>query len=125
MKSVVAFFAVLVALAGCSSVPQQQRGIINDVSVSESLDAGYTIVAVDDAKVTRAEPGKSANIAPVAIVPAGLHTLSLEPKVGTAGEPRKISVTIAPNKRYRIAKQADGSLTLVEHGAGNVESLNR
>ena len=60
----------------------------------------------------------SASVAPVVIVEPGLRTLTLEPKTGASGsEPLKIAATLEPAKTYRIGKQADGSLTLVEHGS--------
>lgn len=105
------------SFSGCSSV-QTPKSVINDVSVAESLDSGYTVVAIDDKKVTRAKPGKEAAIAPVVIVDSGPHTLTLESKAATqAGvAPQKIAATLEPAKTYRIGKKPDGSLTLVEHG---------
>lgn len=116
----VSLCAVVVAVgvsAGCSSM-KPLKSVINDVSVAEQLDSGYTVVAVDGAKVVRAKPGKEASVAPVVIVEPGLRTLTLEPKAGASGtEPLKIAATLEPAKTYRIGKQADGSLTLVEHGS--------
>jgi hypothetical protein len=105
------------SVVGCSSV-QSPKSVINDVSVAAALDSGYTVVAIDDKKVTRAKPGKEASVAPVVIAESGLHTLTLEPKAGAmAGvAPLKIAATLEPAKTYRIGKKADGSLTLVEHG---------
>jgi hypothetical protein len=102
---------------GCTSV-QTPKSVINDVSVAAALDSGYTVVAIDDKKVTRAKPGKEASVAPVVIADSGMHTLTLEPKAGAmAGvAPLKIAATLEPAKTYRIGKKADGSLTLVEHG---------
>lgn len=108
---------VLGVAVGCSSM-KPPKSVINDVSVAAQLDSGYTVVAIDGAKVVRAKPGKEASVAPVVIVEPGLRTLTLEPKTGAAGtEPLKIAATLEPAKTYRIGKQADGSLTLVEHGS--------
>lgn len=111
---------------GCTSM-QTPKSVINDVSVAESLDSGYTVVAIDDKKVTRAKSGKEANIAPVVIVDSGLHTLTLESKASTqAGvAPVKIAATLEPAKTYRIGKKPDGSLTLVEHGVRAPTSVDR
>lgn len=105
------------SLIGCSSV-QSPKSVINDVSVAAALDSGYTVVAIDDKKVTRAKPGKEASVAPVVIVDSGLHTLTLESKAATSAgvAPVKIAATLEPAKTYRIGKKPDGSLTLVEHG---------
>lgn len=111
------FVVTFGGLAGCSSV-KAPKSVINDVSVAEQLDSGYTVVAVDDKKVTRAKPGKEASVAPVVIVESGLRTITLEPKssamAGTGS--LKIAATLEPAKTYRIGKKPDGSLTLVEHG---------
>ena len=116
--SLVSWLAIAgVSVVGCTSV-QTPKSVINDVSVAAALDSGYTVVAIDDKKVTRAKAGKEASVAPVVIADSGLHTLTLEPKAGalTGVAPLKIAATLEPAKTYRIGKKPDGSLTLVEHG---------
>lgn len=125
MKLVVALFVSVVAAAGCSSLSSQpQRAIINDVSVAAPLDSGYTVTAIDGGRVIRAS-GKLATVVPVVVSPAGMHTITVEPKAGENRTAQKFEALLEPSKTYRIGSKPDGTLTLVEHGGASTLQLNR
>ena len=125
MKLVVALFVSLIAVVGCSSLNSQpQRSIINDVSVAAPLDSGYTVTAIDGGKVNRAS-GKLKTVVPVVVAPAGMHTITVEPKSGENRTAQKFEAMLEPSKTYRIGNKPDGTLTLVEHGGASTLQLNR
>ena len=91
---------VCISLIGCAA--QQQSARINDVSVPAPLNAGYRLIAVDDATPKRAG-GTVATMVPYALVDPGFHKFRLS---GPQGE-IEITATLEAGAVYRVAKKDD------------------
>jgi hypothetical protein len=113
MKTTAIVVAILVA-AGCIQ-QQKSRALINDVSLRQEMDSGYTVVKVDGQPVERVS-GKVMTMLPCAIVAPGTHSITVRPKSSSNSEDEDVSITatFAADKSYRIASN-DGQLSIIEH----------
>ncbi len=113
-------FVLSSAICGCAI--ERPHAVVNDVSVRQEFDSGYTLVAVDGKPVERAH-GKGMNslvdYVPFAWVEPGTHSLTLKRSVNSNSKipPVKAEVTITAtleaNKRYRFDAK-EGTVTLVD-----------
>ena len=94
-------------ILGCPSPSDpfpQNKAIINDIAVRQSLDSGYRVIAVDGKPEERANSPHIITVAPVVLVDGGEHTLTLESQ-GDKKLPNKTLVAVfEATKRYRIKK---------------------
>jgi hypothetical protein len=108
--------AVMVAVLGCAAVgsltpSSTTHAIIDDVSGRPPIIAGYCITQVDGHGVERARSHVITYV-PVAIVPPGKHTLTLELKDGETPTTTTVSASFVAGKRYRIRRQDDAIVVL-------------
>jgi hypothetical protein len=97
----------LIVASGCSAAPRYAR--INDVS-PPPLNSGYRVVAVDDGAEVRAS-GKVVTVVPVVLVPPGRRTFTIQSEDGTK---QTFPATVEADAKYRLARQDDGTATLVK-----------
>jgi len=90
--------------------------LINDVNVAVSSDSGYRLVAVDGKPVKR-QSSHWDTVIPYAILEPGVHTLTLERRIGSDATTTKVSASLEAGKRYRFKGEAE-TVVVVEDAEG-------
>lgn len=114
MRLLISSLTLVLVLTGCAV--QQPYARVNDVSVNDSIDAGYLLVSIDGAPVRRAR-GEVATVVPVALVRPGTHTFELQSKRNPKAPPTTISAEVQADKEYRFAAK-NNAVVLVETYSG-------
>lgn len=122
MRRIVPWVALVSCVAGCAL--QIPPASINDVLISKSADAGYTVVAVDGKAVNRQAPGTKQTTSPLVQVAPGTHEFTLQNKENPQQELR-LQATVEGAKEYRLTRQADGSVALIESGRSGIDYVKK